>query len=157
MPNVQSGQSPRVCGVASACHTMNDAIDHIVGEDVTSHEGTLRDLQRAHRELESQADERTKELTLLKARFETALRGANVYVYSQDRELRYSWIYSPRGEAAAAEMIGRTDNEILGSQEHEAVIGAKRRVLATGVAEDCEVTFVMPGRRALFALHIDPT
>jgi PAS domain S-box-containing protein len=136
---------------------MNDAIDHSVGEDVASHEGSLRDLQRAHRELESRVAERTKELTLLKARFETALRGANVYVYSQDRDLRYSWIYSPRGEAAAAEMIGRTDNEILGSQEHEAVIGAKRRVLATGVAEDCEVSFVTPGRRALFALHIDPT
>src|SRR5215210_4794389 len=157
MPNVQSGRGLRGCELVWSCHTMNDAIDHSVGEDVTSDEGTLRDLQRAHRELESRVDERTRELTLLKARFETALRGANVYVYSQDRDLRYSWIYSPRGEAAAAEMIGRTDNEILGSQEHEAVIGAKRRVLATGVAEDCEVTFVMPGRRALFALHIDPT
>jgi PAS domain S-box-containing protein len=136
---------------------MNKIVNDMLDGNGTAHNETVSELQRGHRELEAQVDERTRELTLLKARFETALRGANVYVYSQDRDLRYSWVYSPRGEAAAAEMIGRTDSEILGSQEHEAVIAAKRRVLATGVAEDCEVTFVAPGRKALFALHIDPT
>src|SRR5215203_5442656 len=136
---------------------MNKVVNDMLDGNGTAHNETVSELQRGHRELEAQVDERTRELTLLKARFETALRGANVYVYSQDRDLRYSWVYSPRGEAAAAELIGRTDSEILGSREHEAVIAAKRRVLATGVAEDCEVTFVAPGRKALFALHIDPT
>jgi PAS domain S-box-containing protein len=126
-------------------------------QQATAHEKTLRELERARSDLEVRVEERTKELSLLKARFETALRGANVYVYSQDHDLRYSWVYSPRGDAAAAEMIGRTDEEVLGSQEHETVIAAKRRVLASGIAEDCEVSFVTPGRRALFALHIDPT
>ena len=111
---------------------MNDQSRH----EAIAHEAALRELERARYDLESRVEERTKELSLLKARFETALRGANVYVYSQDRDLRYSWVYSPRGDAAAAEMIGRTDEEILGSQEHEAVIAAKRRVLASGVAED---------------------
>ena len=99
--------------------------------------------------------ERTKELSLVKARFETALRGAKVYVFSQDNDLRYSWIYSPHGDAA--EMLGRTDADILASAEHEPVIAAKRRVLETGAPEDCEVSFIMPQSRALFALHIDPT
>jgi PAS domain S-box-containing protein len=123
--------------------------------EVAAHESTLRELEAARRELESRVIERTRELSLVKARFETALRGAKVYVFSQDAELRYSWIYSPHGDAA--EMLGRTDEDILTSPEHEAVIDAKRRVLDTGTPEDCEVSFIMPQSRALFALHIDPT
>src|SRR5439155_21323176 len=77
--------------------------------EAEAHETTLRELEAARRELESRVEERTKELSQVKARFETALRGAKVYVFSQDRDLRYSWMYSPRGEDVAAEMVGRTD------------------------------------------------
>src|SRR5438093_931532 len=80
--------------------------------EAEAHEGTLRELDAARRELESRVIERTKELSLVKARFETALHGAKIYVYSQDRHLRYTWMYSPRGEEAAAGMIGRTDDEL---------------------------------------------
>jgi len=132
-------------------------------DERAAHEATRRELADARRELSStrrelerRVEQRTLELSLVKARFETALRGAKVYVFSQDRDLRYTWVYSPRGERAAAEMIGRTDDEIIPSPEHEAVIAVKRRVLATGISEDCEVSYIMPERRALFALHIDP-
>jgi PAS domain S-box-containing protein len=123
--------------------------------EVAAHEATLRELEAARRELESRVIERTKELSLVKARFETALRGAKVYVFSQDADLRYSWIYSPHGDAT--DMLGRTDEDLLASPENEAVVEAKRRVLQTGAPEDCEVSFIMPQSRALFALHIDPT
>src|SRR6185312_12754726 len=125
--------------------------------EAEAHESTLRELEAAGRDLESRVIERTKELSLVKARFETALRGARVYVFSQDRDLRYTWMYSPRGEDAAAEMIGRTDDEIIPSPEHDTVVALKRRVLASGQPEDCEVSYLMPERRALFALHVDPT
>ncbi len=125
--------------------------------EAEAHETTLRELEAARRELESRVEERTKELSQVKARFETALRGAKVYVFSQDLNLRYSWMYSPRGEGAAAEMVGRTDNELWPSPEHDAAIAVKRRVLASGQPEDCEVSYVMPERRANFALHVDPS
>ena len=64
-------------------------------------------------ELETRVEERTRELSLVKARLETALRGAYVHAFSQDRELRYTWVYNPDNAEAAAEMIGRTDNEIF--------------------------------------------
>jgi PAS domain S-box-containing protein len=128
-----------------------------------AHDATRRELADARRdlattrgELERRVEQRTHELSLVKARFETALRGAEVYIFSQDRDLRYTWVYSPRGEEAGAEMIGRTDDEIIPSPEHETVVALKRRVLETGVSEDCEVSYVMPERRALFALHVDP-
>lgn len=131
--------------------------------EIAEHDATRRELARVQRELastrrdlERRVEQRTSELSLVKARFETALHGAKVYVFSQDRDLRYTWVYSPRGDEAAAEMIGRTDDEIIPSPEHEAVVAVKRRVLETGISEDCEVSYIMPERRASFALHIDP-
>src|SRR5438105_1119906 len=67
--------------------SMNDAMDQAIRDNVTSHENPARERQPARNELAAQLDDRTRELGLLKARFETALRGANVYVYSQDRDL----------------------------------------------------------------------
>jgi PAS domain S-box-containing protein len=125
--------------------------------EAQAHEATLRDLEAAHRELEARVERRTKELSLVKARFETALHGAQIFVFSQDRNLKYTWIYSPGGEDAASDMIGRADEEILPPPDRDTVIAAKRRVLATGEPADCEVSYVIPPRRALFALHIDPT
>ena len=53
-------------------------------------------------------------------------------------------------------MVGKTDEELWSSPELQAAMAAKRRVLETGRSEDCEVSFITPERRALFALHIDP-
>ena len=92
----------------------------------------------------------------IKARFETALRGAQVHVFSQDRDLRYTWLYNPRDPDAAASMLGRTDDELWSSPEQQAVTAVKRQVLATGQPADCEASYITPERRAMFALHIDP-
>jgi PAS domain S-box-containing protein len=124
--------------------------------EVAAHEATLRELEASRRGLEQRVAERTEELSLMTARFETALRGARVYVFSQDCDLRYTWVYSPRAEAAGAQLIGRTDEEVLATADRDAVVAMKRRVLDTGVSADCEVAFVAPAGRALYALHIDP-
>jgi PAS domain S-box-containing protein len=92
----------------------------------------------------------------IRARFETALRGAQIHVYSQDRDLRYTWLYNPRDPDAAATMLGRTDEELWSSPEQQAVTAVKRQVLATGEPANCEASYLTPERRAMFALHIDP-
>ncbi|HXW26649.1 MAG TPA: HWE histidine kinase domain-containing protein [Xanthobacteraceae bacterium] len=124
--------------------------------EVTAHEATLRELEAARRELEARVAERTKQLSLMTARFETALRGAKVYVFSQDSDLRYTWVYSPHAEASAAQLLGRTDEQVLAAADRDSVVAVKRRVLATGMPQDCEVAFVAPGGRTLFALHVEP-
>ena len=144
---------PGLAHFSSDLKQMNDRLRR----EVSAHEATLRELEVAGAELESRVAERTRELSLVKARFETALLGAEVYVFSQDRDLRYTWLYSPRGEEAASAMVGRTDDEIITSPEHAAVVALKRKVLASGKPKDCEVSYIMPERRALFALHVDPT
>lgn len=125
--------------------------------EIAAHEATLRELQAVRRELELRVAERTKELSLVKARFETALRGAKVYVLSQDRDLRYSWAYMPGGGERGAELIGRSDEELLPASERDAVIQLKKKVLQTGIAGDCEVSYLLPDGRALVALHVEPS
>lgn len=124
--------------------------------EVAAHEATLGELETARRELELRVAERTKELSVMTARFETALSGARVHVSSQDRDLRYTWVYHPQAGALEAELLGRTDEEVLAAAERDTVVALKRRVLESGIPEDCEVAFMSPQGRTLFALHVDP-
>ncbi|MGZ9021314.1 MAG: PAS domain-containing protein, partial [Rhodoplanes sp.] len=117
---------------------------------------TLHELETARRELETRVEERTRELSLVKARLETALRGAYVHAFSQDRELRYTWVYNPDNAEAAAEMIGGTDDEILPAEAKDAIIAVKRRVLQTGRPETCEACSLNSRGQALYSLHIAP-
>src|SRR5215470_12179973 len=115
--------------------------------EVAAHEATLRELETARRGLEQRVAERTKELILMTARLETALRGARVHVSSQDRDLRYTWVYHPQAEGAEADVLGRTDEELLAAAERDVVVAVKRRVLDSGKSEDREVAFVSPHGR----------
>lgn len=116
------------------------------------HAETRRKLKAMRVDLARQTDECHE----IKQRFEAAFRGAQVHSFSQDRDLRYLWVSGPLGEEAAARMVGKTDEELWPSPELQAAVVVKRRVLETGQPEDCEVSYITPERRALFALHIEP-
>jgi PAS domain S-box-containing protein len=116
----------------------------------------VEELETVRCELESRVEQRTRELSLVKARLETALRGAYVHAFSQDRDLRYTWVYDPDGPAGAEEMIGRTDEDILPADMRDVVVALKRNVLATGSPETCEVAAVNGRGRALYSLHVEP-
>jgi len=85
------------------------------------------------------------DLDAVERQFESALRAARVYVFSQDRTLESTRIYSPRAASA------------LPAPDGENVIAAKRRVLETGQPEDAEAVYMMAEGPVLFSLHIDPT
>jgi PAS domain S-box-containing protein len=125
--------------------------------EVDAHQTTLRELATIHHELEQRVEQRTREVSEVKARFETALRGGKVYAFSQDRDLRYTWAYSPYGDGAISEMLGRTDEDVLPTTERESVVALKRRVLSSGKPADGEVFYPMPRGRALLSLHVEPT
>jgi PAS domain S-box-containing protein len=120
-----------------------------VRDEIALHEKTRAKLKL----LRAEAGRKSRECDELKTRFDIAFRGANIHAFAQDRELRYTWV---AGDDAASRMLGRTDDELWSSPEQQAVVALKRRVLATGVPEDCEVSYITPERRALFALHIEP-
>lgn len=116
-------------------------------------------LKEECRRLETKLSARTMELSLLQARFvryETALHGSHVIVYTQDRDLRYTSISAPMLGHSIAEILGRTDLDILPAHISAAVIALKREALATGEPKRTEMAFdEAPGQR-WHDLHIEP-
>jgi two-component sensor histidine kinase len=108
-------------------------------------------------QLERTLIDKTGELALVSSRLDTCLRGAKVYLFSQDRDLRYDGIYGPRGEDAGPQMLGRTDEDILTAPERDAITAIKKKVLETGEPAEMEAWYEMPEGRVLFSLHIEPT
>jgi PAS domain S-box-containing protein len=96
---------------------------------------------------------------LLQARFEryeTALRGSQVTVYTQDRSLRYTSISNPMLGRKIDEILGRTDTELFPEDSRAAIVDLKNEVLASGQAKTAEIAINDgPGMR-WHDLHVEP-
>ncbi len=115
------------------------------------------DAAKLRAQLENTLVEKTGELAQVSSRLDTCLRGAKVYLFSQDRDLRYIGVYGPRGEEAGAQMLDRSDDDILMPPERDAITAIKRKVLETGEPAEIEAWYEMPEGRVLFSLHMEAT
>ena len=88
-------------------------------------------------------------------RFRVALKDSPITVFSQDRELRYTWIYNPQ-LYWRQEMLGKTDEEMLGKKRAELLTGLQRRVLDSGESVREEVVIPNSGKSYAFDVSIDP-
>ena len=114
----------------------------MVGIMAAAQETELERLENENRRLNDQVATQAWELSLLRARFaryETALRGSQVTVYTQDRDLRYMSISNSMLGRSAEAMLGRTDSEILAGDGAAPIMAVKREVLATGEAKRAEI------------------
>jgi PAS domain S-box-containing protein len=122
-------------------------------------ESELAKVKKECARLEARVNAQAWELNLLRARFaryEAALRGSQVTVYTQDRDLRYSSISNPMFGRSIQDILGRTDEEIFPSDSGGAMVALKREVLASGQPRRVEVTIEdAPGAR-WHDLHIEP-
>jgi PAS domain S-box-containing protein len=125
-----------------------------------ANEFELGQLTKECQRLQTQVNAQAWELNLLRARFaryETALRGSQVTVYTQDRDLRYTSISNPILGRAIQDILGHTDEEILPPDAGAAMIALKREALASGQAKRAEVTIEdAPGCVRWHDLHIEP-
>src|SRR6185437_12239084 len=119
----------------------------------------LAKLRQECQRLEEQVGAQGWELNLLRARFaryETALRGSQVTVYMQDRDLHYTSISNPMFGRSIEDILGRTDDEILPPDGGLAVIALKREVLASGQPKRMEVAIESGASPRFHDLHIEP-
>jgi two-component sensor histidine kinase len=123
-------------------------------------ETELARLERECRQLQEQVSAQAWELSLLRARFaryETALRGSQVTVYTQDNDLRYTSVSNPVFGRAVEDILGRTDAEILKLDGGgAAMIAVKRDVLASGEAKRAEMPLEDASGIRWHDLHIEP-
>ncbi|MBP2295372.1 sensor histidine kinase [Azospirillum rugosum] len=89
-------------------------------------------------------------------RFRLALRHSRVAVFSQDRSLRYIWMYNPQTSRPAETYIGRTHADLYAPQDAEMLDRIKRSVLETGIGVRQEVRLTTGGRTQVFDLIVEP-
>jgi PAS domain S-box-containing protein len=95
-------------------------------------------------------------LRLSEERFRVALKGAPVVVFSQDLQLRYTWINSPVLAWERQDYIGKTDAEIVGGEEAARLTAIKQEVLRTGTGSRTEVSVTFEGVLHYFDLIVEP-
>ncbi len=112
----------------------------------------------------SQARERAERLKkaeetlrLSENRFRVALQNSSIDVFNQDLDLRYTWLYNPKPGFSIQSVVGKTDYEILSSQEAAQIISIKREVLRTGQPAHAEVTYGSGAEARYFEIFIEPT
>ena len=95
-------------------------------------------------------------LRLSEERFRIALKGAPVVVFTQDLQLRYTWINSPVLAWDRQDYVGKTDAEIVGDEEAARLTAIKQEVLRTGVGSRTEVSVAFEGLMHYFDLIVEP-
>jgi PAS domain S-box-containing protein len=128
--------------------------------EIAAHLRTLEELKETRQQLEERVEARTKELAEAKQRFEIALRGSPIMVFTQDRDMRFTWVHNPPSGINPAFLIGKTDAEILPPEAAASFMAAKRRAIETGESQTIETNFELFGRRRSYyllteALHDD--
>lgn len=97
------------------------------------------------------------ELKLTTKRFELALEHSPISVFSQDRELRYTWIYNSPAARDASAVTGKRDGDLFERAADAVVMEAiKRDVLDTGVGRREEVLARLKGMDRYYDLLVDP-
>jgi two-component sensor histidine kinase len=109
--------------------------------------------------LTARLDRQSADFSELKARFgryETALRGSKVNVFTQDRSLRYTSINNNFCGRSVESIVGCTDDELFPGRSGAAMIALKRAALESGQQTRGEVLVEDFPVERWFDLHIEP-
>ena len=123
--------------------------------EVAAHLRTFEELKEARHQLEDRVERRTRELDQAKQRFEIALRGSPISVFSQDKDMRYTWAHNAPAGLTPELLMGKTDEEVLPPEAARVITAAKRKAMETGAAQELETNFELSGRKRSFYLLIE--
>ena len=112
-------------------------------------------LEEARRKEETQRKQAEEAMRRNEERFRVALKDSPITVFNQDRDLRYTWIYNPQ-LYWQHDVLGKTDDEILGPGPASALTALKQRALNSGVSQQQDVTIPRNGRSYAFDMSIEP-
>jgi len=92
-------------------------------------------VRRAMKEAEELSQRRRVEAQLRQSQelFQLTLKSASIMAFSQDRDLRYTWVHNPQFGSTAEESLGKTDAELMPGAESARLMELKRRVIERGV------------------------
>jgi len=85
----------------------------------------------------------------------TAIKRSPIVVWNQDTHLRYTWVINSHAGFNPADVIGKTDMELLPHHEAEHLTEIKQRVLDTGVGAREKVTTTIQGVTYYYDLVVE--
>ena len=97
-----------------------------------------------------------EELKKSEERFSVALKDSKTTVFTQDSELIYTWVYNPAPGLTPDFVVGKTDHDLVSSNDAKVLTEMKRRVLETGVAEHGTIRFTIEGVPSYHDLNVEP-
>ncbi|MBD2560231.1 MULTISPECIES: hybrid sensor histidine kinase/response regulator [Nostoc] len=89
-------------------------------------------------------------------RFRVALKNSPIFVYNQDCELRYTWVYNPSYGLTVEEILGKKDLDIIPVEDAQRLITIKRGVLTTGIGTREEVSITIKDTTRYYDLTVEP-
>ncbi|SCW60397.1 sensor histidine kinase [Ancylobacter rudongensis] len=98
----------------------------------------------------------TLELATALQRYEMALRGSNVAIFTQDRDLRYTSVSKPLFGFPVEQVLGSTDADLLGEGQARTLTLLKGEALGTSSSRKGEIEIEEAGRKCWYDIHIDP-
>ncbi|AFY48846.1 PAS domain S-box [Nostoc sp. PCC 7524] len=89
-------------------------------------------------------------------RFRVALKNSPIFVFNQDRDLRYTWVYNPLAGWTVEEMLGKQDCEMISYEDAQRLTAIKYHVLSTGIGTRAEVAITTAQGTQYYDLTIEP-
>ncbi|MBD2516098.1 response regulator [Nostoc sp. FACHB-973] len=89
-------------------------------------------------------------------RFRVALKNSPIFVYNQDQELRYTWVYNPSYELTVEQMLGKKDLDIIPVEDAQRLTNIKLRVLNSGIGTREEVSITTKEITRYYDLTVEP-
>ncbi|MGV0105869.1 histidine kinase [Nostoc sp. DSM 114160] len=89
-------------------------------------------------------------------RFRVALKNSPIFVYNQDKDLRYTWVYNPPSGLTVEKILGKQDLDIIPVEDAQHLIAIKRRVLTTGIGTREEVSITIKDTTRYYDLTVEP-
>ncbi|MEH1814916.1 MAG: response regulator [Nostoc sp.] len=89
-------------------------------------------------------------------RFRVALKNSPIFVYNQDRDLRYTWVYNPPSGLTVEKILGKQDLDIIPVEDAQRLIAIKGGVLTTGIGTREEVSITIKDTTRYYDLTVEP-
>jgi PAS domain S-box-containing protein len=124
--------------------------------EIGAKQAALAELEAARNQLERKVAERTQELMSANQRFELALANSGITMFQQDQDLRYTWMHNPPEGMTAADVLGKTDADILPAAAAEEVITLKSQAMEARERREREMVVAFPDGQRCYDLRVEP-
>lgn len=125
-------------------------------EEVEARKKAYEELEAVRANLERDVSDRTRELNRIKQLYDVATSGAQITVFAQDSDLRYTWVHNLSLGLEFDQVIGSRDEDILSGPVAQEIVDHKQRVLKTGEAETFEIEIPDGTATSWFRINITP-